>query len=232
MIKEFYYRFQDLEIKEDDLIPFLGIDSENNENPFSEIIASALNETSGLFQIRGGFKVFDARTDVQKQTFQIENQIFHPSKTVTAQFKNAEKMAVFICTAGQEITSASMQLSNEGDLVKSYIYDALGSVAVDKAMEKIQEELRKEANCMQLDISDWFSPGYCEWNLSEQQQLFKLLPENFCGIKLTSSSLMTPVKSASGFIAIGKGLKQKGYQCHWCTDTTCFYGNFKRRKKK
>jgi hypothetical protein len=82
----------------------------------------------------------------------------------------------------------------------------------------------------ELGISDRFSPGYCDWNVSEQHKLFNLLPESFCGIHLSESSLMNPIKSVSGIIGIGENLKQLGYQCYWCNDPNCIYGKTKRKK--
>ena len=98
-------------------------------------------------------------------------------------------------------------------------------------MYKIQKELELDLRVKNLQISDRYSPGYCEWSVAEQQKLFSLLPENFCGISLSDSSLMTPIKSVSGIIGIGKDLKQKGYQCNWCNDQNCIYGRIKRQKK-
>jgi hypothetical protein len=107
----------------------------------------------------------------------------------------------------------------------------IGSIAADKTAELIQKEL--EIRCRQngLSISDRFSPGYCEWSVSEQKLLFDLFPPKTFGIELTESSLMNPVKSVSGIIGIGKSLSQKGYQCQWCNDKDCFAGKLKRKKK-
>lgn len=97
-------------------------------------------------------------------------------------------------------------------------------------MDKIQKLLEASLQESKLNISDRYSPGYCEWSVAEQAYLFDLLPDNFCGISLSDSFLMDPIKSVSGIIGIGAGLKQKGYQCHWCTDKNCLYGKIKRKK--
>ena len=113
-----------------------------------------------------------------------------------------------------------------------YIFDVIGSVAVEKATEKIQEILKGELLKSKLGITDRFSPGYCEWNVAEQQKLFQLMPRGFCGVSLSQSSLMNPIKSVSGIIGIGTGLKEKGYQCQWCSDVNCIYGQIKRKKQQ
>lgn len=112
----------------------------------------------------------------------------------------------------------------------SYVLDVIGSVIVEKAMDEIQKKLEDDMKLNGLGISDRFSPGYCDWNVSDQHKLFRLLPENFCGIRLSESSLMNPIKSVSGIIGLGENLKQLGYQCHWCNDPNCIYGKTKRKK--
>jgi hypothetical protein len=112
----------------------------------------------------------------------------------------------------------------------SYVFDVIGSLTVNKAADKIEEDIKKEMNARSLNISDSFSPGYCDWSVADQKKLFALLPPNFCGITLTESSLMNPIKSVSGIIGIGRQLKQMGYQCNWCSDVNCIYGKMKRKK--
>ncbi|MCK7517168.1 MAG: hypothetical protein MZV64_05325 [Ignavibacteriales bacterium] len=35
-----------------------------------------------------------------------------------------------------------------------------------------------------LKTTNRFSPGYCGWHVSEQHNLFRLVPDNYCGITL------------------------------------------------
>ncbi len=232
MIKEFQYTFKELGIEREDIGVLMGFDDGVIPEPFSELIDFALNNVPTKCRIRGGYKIFNSdESHINKNTISIGEHVFNPSKIVVTQFKNASSFCLFICTAGPEISQYSKEISDNGDSILSYIYDIIGSVIVEKATDKIQKSL--EINCQKsgLKISDRFSPGYCEWSVSEQKMLFSLMPENFCGISLSESSLMSPIKSASGIIAIGDSLEQKGYQCHWCAEKNCIYGKIKRKKK-
>jgi len=150
---------------------------------------------------------------------------------VISQLKEMEQIAIFVCTAGAEITDLSNQFLQNGDSLTFYTLDTVGSIAADKTAEKIQRELEKQVKTEGNQISDRFSPGYCQWSVAEQQKIFSLLPNNFCGIQLSASALMHPVKSVSGIIGIGANLSQKGYQCEWCTNKDCFAGKINRLKK-
>ena len=116
----------------------------------------------------------------------------------------------------------------EGDLLRGYVYDVIGSEIVEAAADKMQGELEKTMLASGKGITNRYSPGYCGWDVVEQQKLFRLMPDNFCGITLSESSLMYPFKSVSGFIGAGKNVKRLPYACHLCDMEDCIY----RRKKR
>jgi hypothetical protein len=233
MVKEFHFTFEELNILPEDLSELLGFEDKTVPEPFPEIIQQALTDSHQFCNIKGGYKIFNkTKINLNESTIQIENEIFSPSKIVTTQLKNSTATALYICTAGEEISNQSKEISNMGDPILGYIFDIIGSVAVEKATDKIQEKLKEELLKSGLTISDRYSPGYCDWSVAEQQKLFQLMPENFCGVTLSNTSLMNPIKSVSGIIGIGSNLEQKGYQCRWCTDKNCIYGKIKRKKNQ
>ncbi len=231
MIKEFEYRFEELSVLPVEIEELMGFENSEVPEPFPEYIHEGLTQAPKFSEIKGGFKIFKrAIVNTEEQTIQIENRVFAPAKIVTTQLKNATGVALFVCTAGTGISAHSKKLAAEGDTLLSYVFDVIGSLTVDKAMDKIEEELKKEMETTGLNISDRYSPGYCDWSVADQQKLFALLPSHFCGITLADSMLMNPIKSVSGIIGIGKQVKQIGYQCYWCNDINCIYGKMKRKK--
>lgn len=232
MIKEFEYTFGELTIGRNEIGDLMGFEEGVIPEPFSELIDFALNNVPTECRIRGGYKIFNSNeSNISNDTITICNHVFNPSKVVVTQFENASSFCLFICTAGPEISQYAKEILDNGDSLLSYIYDIIGSVTVEKATDRIQKSLEFECQKSGLKISDRYSPGYCEWNVSEQKMLFDLMPKDFCGVSLSQSSLMLPIKSVSGIIAIGESLEQKGYQCYWCTEKNCIYGKNKRNKK-
>jgi hypothetical protein len=232
MIKEFQYTFDELGIIKSEIEELLGFEDSELPEPFPEFIEIAIKQAPSVCNIRGGYKIFHSEEVViDSNGISICDQVFNPSKTVNIQFKNAGSLALFVSTAGAEITEYSKNLTKNGDPLSGFIFDVLGSVAVEKAADKMIQSLETDMQKSGLKISDSFSPGYCDWSVSEQQKLFSLLPANFCGVSLSESSLMWPIKSVSGMVAIGSNMEQKGYQCYWCNDRNCIYGKIRRRKK-
>ena len=232
MVREFQYAFGELDICSSDIEELMGFDDGVIPDPFPELIEHAINSAPSHSKIRGGYKIFSSdECSMDMQSIRICDQVFNPSKIVITQFKNAMSFGLFICTAGSEISQHAKELSASGDPLLSFVFDVIGSVAVEKATDKVQKSM--EAECLKsgLTISDRYSPGYCDWSVSEQQKLFDLMPAGFCGVSLSETSLMSPIKSVSGIIAIGHNLKQKGYQCYWCAEKNCIYGKIRRQKK-
>lgn len=230
--QEFIFDFDALEITLDEVATFMGFEREAIPEPFTEVIENALIQARSICKPTGGFIIFNhCALNKTDNTIRIEDQLFYPDKIVISQLKEMKQIAIFVCTAGIEITNLSNEFLQNDDSLTFFALDTVGSIAADKTAEKTQAELEKTVKKGGLNISDRFSPGYCNWSVAEQQKIFSLLPHNFCGIQLSSSSLMHPVKSVSGVIGIGANLSQKGYQCHWCTDKECFMGKINRLKK-
>ncbi len=231
MIKEFNYTFEELLLKPEEIEKFIGFEGGASPKPFPELIKSGISMASDMCVLKGGLKILNSViVDKTNSTVKTEDIIFNPGKIVTARLLQSTQAALFVCSAGEEITSYSKKYSNEGDTLLGYILDSIGSLIVEKATDKMQEWLKNEMVAQGSNISDRFSPGYCNWDVSEQQKLFSLLPPDFCGITLSPSSLMNPIKSVSGIIGIGDKLKQKGYHCDWCKDSNCIYRKINRQK--
>lgn len=232
MIFEYNYSFSDLEIPMTEVAGFMGFEPDSIPDPFSDIIGKGLQIAAEICRPVGGYIVFDnPEIDSKTGILRVGGKTFHPAKVVISQVKYASSLAFFICTVGKQISEKSKKFSENNDPMTGYILDVIGSIAADKTAEFIQKEL--EINCSKsgFKISDRFSPGYCEWSVSEQKLLFDLFPPEIFGVELTAASLMYPVKSVSGLIGIGKSLSQKRNQCQWCNDKDCFIGKLNRKKK-
>jgi len=91
--------------------------------------------------------------------------------------------------------------------------------------EFVHNEIRKVAEDNRVKITNRFSPGYCQWYVSEQSKLFSLMPEDRLTVKLSDSSLMNPVKSVSGIIGIGEKVIFRDHDCLQCGMKDCIFSN-------
>lgn len=198
--------------------------------PLIESVDEVLENGGSLYEIKGGYEIISpVDFDHESYSLVVDSQSFNVKKVVFQQLKKSEGIAIFACTAGNDIINKSRKLMKEGEQLTGYVYDVFGSLVVEEAMDRIQETLRSKMQGDGLKITNRYSPGYCGWDVSEQKKLFSLLPETFCGIELTDSCLMHPIKSVSGIIGIGKSVKFNEYTCDLCDEEDCLYRNLRHK---
>ena len=147
-------------------------------------------------------------------------------RTILRQLSGSEAYALFICTSGVEYEAYQQQLKAQGDMLRVFIADALGSVIAEKCADQMETALQESIDKLGWKHTNRYSPGYCGWHVSEQQLLFPLFEGHTCGVRLTDSSLMLPIKSVSGIIGIGEKVCKLDYTCGLCDFEKCY----KRRK--
>jgi len=227
-LSTYHFSFSDLDISRLRIERVMGYDQNTIPEPFPDMIDEVLSVASDYCDIQGGYQIFeDFSFKKEAYLLSIQTVPLDIHKVIYQQIKTAEKIAVFVCTAGPKIGEWSRKLMAEGDLMNGYIIDVIGSEIVEKAMDKIQEALSLKMEENGFKISNRYSPGYCNWNVSEQHKLFSLLPPNFCDVRLSDTALMYPIKTVSGIIGIGKNIKFNAYTCQICDSQNCLYRNRK-----
>jgi len=226
----FHFRFSELGISKADVINLLSESNGLLPGLFLDYIDEIIGLADEGCRISGYVRIYSKiELDSESSILTIEDKEFQVSKIIAGQIKESTQIAVFVCTAGSFLEDYARQQMRTGNYPEAFIADHLGSFVVETAMNNIQEQLRVGLLNENLRITNRFSPGYCGWNVSGQHNLFKLIPEGECGIHLTSSALMQPIKSISGIIGIGERVKQKEYFCHLCNMQGCIYRDRKKQ---
>lgn len=112
-------------------------------------------------------------------------------------FKDAEKVAICLCTIGPELEQEIKNLMEKNEMTRALILDALGSEAAEEVAIQSDRILAEKAREMNLWPSKRYSPGYGKWDIKEQRFIFGLLPAADIGVRLTESCMMVPRKSIS-----------------------------------
>jgi len=220
--KTFKYDFKDLKLNSAMIETVLGYREGEDRELVTSLIEEILTESREICNIKAEFRVFgDVRFDNDTKSVEINKIRFQIKKIVFSQIKKSDSVAIFLCSAGKEIGIRSREAMQERDLLRGYVYDVVGSEIVEAAADLMQNELEKTMISTGRRITNRYSPGYCGWDVVEQHKLFRLIPDNFCNIRLTESALMDPVKSVSGIIGIGEDVKRNPYFCNFCDLKDC-----------
>ena len=208
-------KYQELSITQTDIYDAMGYQNATPDKEVQREVQAILNDVQHWLHPRFCFFVCQAMPD------------FDMGRIILHQLKGSEAYALFIATAGIEYESYLQRLKNEGDMVRVYIADALGSVIAEKTANMLETCLQESINKLGWHHTNRFSPGYCGWHVSQQQLLFPLFQGHTCGVRLTESSLMLPIKSVSGIIGLGKEVRRLDYTCGLCNFEKCY-----KRKRK
>jgi cobalamin-dependent methionine synthase-like protein len=222
-VLHFRLHFQDVRPPAADVETVLGYAKDAVPPPVHDGIDGLLASGDELWAIQGGCVVHPARIDTAAGRLVIEGVAFDVEEIVAGQLERSQAAAVFLCTAGPGIGDLSRRLMAEDDPFTAFLADTVGSLVVERAMDVVQDRLEQAMAARGLRITNRYSPGYCGWHVGEQQKLFRLLPAGFCGVSLTESSLMQPIKSVSGVIGIGPDVRRAPYTCRLCDREDCLY---------
>lgn len=222
--KTFQFDFKDLQLTVDQVEMVMGYGEEQSQKTVHEIVLKELEEAALICNIKAEYRIFDKVIfNESARTAETGGMTFNIGKIIFGQVRKSESFALFLCTAGEEIGIRSRHAMKKGDLLEGYIYDVIGSEVVETAADIMQNEMEERLKKSGMRITNRFSPGYCGWDVAEQHKLFQLFPYNFCGIRITPSALMDPVKSISGIIGIGEKVKRQPYTCKLCDMKDCIY---------
>ncbi|MFP4622237.1 MAG: vitamin B12 dependent-methionine synthase activation domain-containing protein [Bacteroidales bacterium] len=222
---EYQIRFEELQVSKSCIEYVMGFTPGESPSPFNEIIDEVLQDAKDHCEIKGAIRIIeDFSMDIQNNSIKADHTEFQTERRITSLLEKSEALALFIVTAGKGMEQWMHESMVRGDTFSSYVIDVTGSEIVDLAAVQLQNKLEQQIQPSGLNVTDMFSPGYCGWPVSDQHSLFSFFPEGSCGIHLTESSLMDPIKSISGITGIGKHAKRNREDyCSHCGHTECIY---------
>jgi hypothetical protein len=157
-----------------------------------------------------------------KGTVTLEGGISLKSGKLSKTLGNCDAATVFLATIGTEIDSIIKELSSENKLSDAYIYDAIGSVAVEGAVNDFQNRMDVALSDTRNSTTVRFSPGYCDWSIKEQTKIFDLLDGEAAGVSLSPNFIMNPRKSVTGVFGINPGpAEARPNPCTLCSKESC-----------
>lgn len=212
--------FSDLTILPAEIYSCMGYRDSGPDTAVQAIVDSLLAEASALCRPRLGFRIVDGR--IEHGSLFLSSVRFAPDAIIAHCLSGCTQYAVVVASVGREMDEWIHGYRAETDLMNAFVADVLGSVVAEAIMSYGCGYLERQQARQGLKITNSYSPGYCGWNVAEQQQLFGLLPAGFCGVTLCESSLMLPIKSVSSVVGIGTNARKRAYGCAICRKEDCY----------
>ena len=148
------------------------------------------------------------------------------SKSLRKNLAGCEKVILFAATLGIDIDRILSKFSITS-LHDAIIVQAIGAAAIEKWCDILCHTFGKTANEQGYFLRPRFSPGYGDFPLEIQKNIFDVLDcSRKIGLTLTDSLLMMPSKSVTAIIGLSRentNCSPRG--CEVCDKTDC---NFRR----
>lgn len=137
------------------------------------------------------------------------------SQGVRARLQNCQEVIIFAASVGLGMDRL-MEKHAKISPMKALLMQAIGTERIEALCDRVCAYLQEEYG----EITARFSTGYGDFPLTAQKDFFRLLScSKNIGVSLTDALLMTPAKSVTAFVGVGKGEKETG--CLACDKQNC-----------
>lgn len=139
---------------------------------------------------------------IEKGAVHLQEGTTFTSPILAKVLEHCEEMICFIVTIGSALEMEAARLNDYNRLTEAYILDRLGSLTAEHTINAFHDNMNRRYRNKGYGVTLRFSPGYCDWLITEQQKLFLLVDTEAIGVTLTESCLMHPRKSISGVFGL------------------------------
>jgi len=89
---------------------------------------------------------------------------------------------------------------NTDEAAQAAVLDVVASEAVEGLADAVNKMINDRASKEGYETVMRFSPGYGDWDVSDQKKIFDILEMDKLGIELTESYLMVPEKTITAIV--------------------------------
>lgn len=125
------------------------------------------------------------------------------SRQIVKVMRGCVEAALFAVTVGPAIEKEAARLIETGDMAEGVMLDSVASEAVEGCADHVNLVIQHEAHRRGLHLTPRYSPGYGDWTVDHQPELFAEFDAAKAGIHLTESCMMIPRKSISAVLGLG-----------------------------
>jgi hypothetical protein len=151
---------------------------------------------------------------------------FLTGELVARHLGRAQEVVVMVATIGRQLDEMVSSLFKI-DPVVAVALDGVGSAAVEKLAILACNHFELQGKADGLSTTIPLNPGMLGWPVDQgQPEIFSLLESEQIGVDLTESCMMSPNKSLSMVLGMGRDVSPLGTSCDFCSlKGVCKYQN-------
>ena len=124
------------------------------------------------------------------------------SRSLSKNLEGCSGIFIFAATIGIEF-DRFLYRSRLTSMADAAVIQAVGAAAVEALVESLVSYLEETASAEGLKLKPRFSPGFGDFGLEHQKEIFRLLnPSKEIGLSLKDNCIMAPEKSVTAIIGI------------------------------
>ncbi|MFH1619240.1 MAG: vitamin B12 dependent-methionine synthase activation domain-containing protein [bacterium] len=182
-------------------------------------LVHSLANPAGYFRIEKIRKRQKGSIFLSEQGGKFPREIELKLNRISAAFNHCEYAVAYICTIGERVEERIEEFCKKGDPLRTWLFDSVCSYLAEKLAERVQKAAVSRFKNMKP--TNRFSPGYCDWHITQQKKLFCLFTGMDIAVSLNSACMMIPRKSISGLFGLCKKTVSETIPCKSCPKKDC-----------
>ena len=146
-----------------------------------------------------------------------------PGQSLRKHLSGATQVIFLSATVGEMVEQAATNAFARGEYALGMLIDAAATTAVEQTADELERLLANKFAKLGFKMTFRFSPGYGDWDLSEQDKVAKLANAEAIGVTLTESLMLMPRKSITAVIGLCPDIIEEtpSKGCNKCTKLDC-----------
>lgn len=198
-----------------EILRYLGYGKNCPEPKAAELIEETAQELEQASQLRSVYREYECSIEGSQVTI---GTLGVHSTHLAKNLAGCERAVVLAATIGR---SADLMIKKYSvtNMAKAAVVQAAGAACIESCVDEIEAQIRREAEQRGFYLRPRFSPGYGDFSLEHQKDIFDMLECNKrIGLTLTEGNLMMPSKSVTAVIGL---TRQKQSSCHAADCSRC-----------
>ncbi|MBO4733379.1 MAG: Vitamin B12 dependent methionine synthase activation subunit [Clostridia bacterium] len=182
------------------------------------LLESSLDEAKNLLTYKVCYTSLDIKITGENCDFGLFSV---KSGALAKNLAKAEKAVLFAATVGVGIDRL-IEKYGAVSPAKAVLFQAIGAERIEALCDTFCTEVQSKTG---LYVLPRFSPGYGDFALQSQKDIFSLLNcRKLIGLTLNDSLIMSPSKSVTAIAGLTKKPQDGGFdKCRVCKNTDCVY---------
>lgn len=200
---------------------YLGYGRKEIDASILALIEECFEELEEIAEVRWTYKTF--LCTVLSGKLKIAGQVF-ASKNLCKNISGCEEVLFFAVTLGPEV-DRRLKRYQVMEVSRAAVLQACSAAYLEEVCDQYQEQLEVQYQKEGKYLRPRFSPGYGDFAIQYQEEVLKMLDAaKKIGLTRTESYMLTPSKSVTALIGVGKEQTRCPKSgCEVCEKKDCAY---------